>query len=115
MNSKDYQNHQYSLLKKLTNAVEAPLLNTSLTKDTETHIRLLPDSNLTPGLFYPSSLQGIFKAHPQTIQALRKDLWFIEESFLDLNDPAFCSSCSREWDFQFWRLCPFCLKNLEKK
>ncbi len=52
---------------------------------------------------------GTYKAHPLTIRALRKDIFFQgQEEFAILEALYQCYSCNNEIDLQFWKSCPYC-------
>lgn len=72
------------------------------------HIR--PDKSVSPAKFLPDpNSPGQYRAHPQTIRAMRNDIFVGgAEVFEDLEVFYQCSSCQKELDLQFWKLCPYC-------
>jgi hypothetical protein len=94
-------------LKKLENAAGLPLLNLDSRQDISVSIR--PSQNVSPGKFKADPLiPGGYLAHPQTMRALKKDIFLAGEDMEDLEDLYICKSCKTEIDLQFWHFCPFC-------
>jgi len=94
-------------LKKLSEKSDLPLYQTHTTEDFPVHIR--PDKTVSPGLFRPDPLlPGVHRAHPTTIRALKKDIFYADEEFLDLEIKYQCASCQTHLDLQFWLFCPVC-------
>lgn len=79
------------------------------TPDVQTKVQIFPDKTIGPGKFRPHPLvPGSFKAHPQTIAAVRKDIFLGGEDFVDLEEIIECEGCKESIDKQFWAFCPFC-------
>lgn len=95
-------------LKQLTNAANQPLLNFNDVEEVKVQIR--PDKSVSPAMFVPDPIiPGGYKAHPTTIAAMKKDLFFVSsQGFEDLEQMIQCSGCKREIDAQFWHFCPYC-------
>ncbi|GAB4025337.1 MAG: hypothetical protein Fur0010_28540 [Bdellovibrio sp.] len=95
-------------LKLLQNAANLPLLDTDNVEEVKVNIR--PDSSVSPAMFVPDPLiPGGYKAHPITIRAMKKDLFFVSsEGFADLEQIVPCKGCNRDIDAQFWNFCPYC-------
>lgn len=104
-----------SVKKKLetyNNAANMPLFETS--KHVEVKVQIRPDSRVKPALFKPDlEHPGHYLAHPQTIRAMRKDLFMGGEDFVDLEVMVQCHSCKETLDLQFWKCCPFCEADLK--
>ena len=84
---------QLKKLKSYSNAANLPLFN----------------SVPSPAKFIPDPLQtNVFRAHPVTIRAMRKELFMGGENFVDLECLRICDSCKHEIDLQFWKFCPYC-------
>lgn len=85
--------------------------------DLEKKVQLLPDPSVPRGKFIPVplALHPTYRAHPITLAAVKKDLFFADEDFLDLASPIICSSCQNEVDRQFWNFCPFCETSFSKE
>jgi hypothetical protein len=98
----------YETLKRLTNAVDQPLLRLDLVDEVKLSLR--PDRSVSPAKFRPDPLiPGGYLAHPVTLRAVRKELFSVgAEEFLDLETLIVCESCRTEIDAQFWHFCPFC-------
>ncbi len=76
-------------------------------EEVKVHIR--PNENVRPALFQPDPLRpGGFMAHPLTIKAMRKDLFFASNDLSNLKDIYQCEKCQQELDLQFWLVCPYC-------
>ncbi|MBI2520306.1 MAG: hypothetical protein HYV97_07805 [Bdellovibrio sp.] len=102
----------YEQLKTLTNAAGLPLVGSSASQ--EIKVRILPKNNVTPGKFkaHPTCPDTWF-AHPQTILALRPDVFVLGENGLeDFELLCQCNICHQSFDRQFFILCPYCLKDL---
>ncbi len=105
-------------LLKIQGANDRPLYNLSSSRDYQ--VQILPDKSVSVGKFRPSKIQeNTYYAHPQTIHAMRKQLFAAGDDFFDdLENLVNCPSCQKELDLQFWSTCPFCateLDNLETK
>lgn len=102
----------YEDLLKLTNAVNQPLVDLSAQENFK--VNLIPDTKVAPALFVPDkSKPGQYKAHPDTIRALRKDIFVSDPDLLDRSLVYQCVSCHHELDLQFWHFCPYCLKEFK--
>jgi hypothetical protein len=99
-------NSQHQKLKSYSNAFETPLYITDYHEKYEVNIK--PDSTIARGKFIPTLNPREYKAHPVTIQAMRKEIFMGEEDFVDLECIIQCESCKTELDVQFWHFCPFC-------
>lgn len=96
-----------SYLKAMENAIDTPLLDIERRHDF--NVQILPDKTVSLAMFKPHPLiAGAYKAHPQTILALKKDIFTIGEDIDELATPIICESCHSEVDIQFWHFCPFC-------
>jgi hypothetical protein len=77
----------------------------------EYKVQLRIDETISPGMFKPDPLiPGGFKANSLTIRAMRKDVFVLDSLMTELEEYMTCSSCSKNFDLQFWSLCPFCGK-----
>ncbi len=78
--------------------------------EAEIQVNIRPDKSISLGKFLPDPVApGHYKAHPQTIRAMRKDIFVGgAEVFEDLEVSYQCWSCHSELDLQFWIHCPFC-------
>jgi hypothetical protein len=101
-----------SAVKKLStykNIANQTLFETKKEYVQETKIQLIADKSIDPAKFIPTKENPqIFRAHPTTIKAIRKDLFMGGEDFVDLEVLAQCLSCKETIDFQFYVFCPYC-------
>lgn len=98
---------QLEKLKSYSNAANLPLFNTDYHERHD--VQILPDTTIAPAKFIPDLLRpNVFKAHPITIRAMRKELFMGGVDFVDLECIRICDSCRHEIDLQFWQFCPYC-------
>ncbi len=102
----------FQQLNKLTNAAGLPLVQVSTPH--EIKVQIVPKTTITPGKFRPHpTTPNTWFAHPQTIQALRPDIFVLGEGGLeDFEMLCQCNICHQTLDRQFFKLCPHCLKDL---
>ena len=76
----------------------------------ETHlVKLRPKKDVPIPKFLPDPLvPGGWLAHPQTIKAVRADIFMGGDEFIDLEILYQCQSCHEKLDLQFWKWCPYC-------
>ena len=75
-------------------------------EDIKVQIRV--NESIGPGMFKADPLiPGGYLANSLTIRAMRPDIFVLGESLDDLSAPYSCR-CGKEFDVQFWKLCPFC-------
>lgn len=84
----------------------------NLQQDEVRQVQIRPDSTVSLGHFRPDPLvPGALKAHPQTIRALRTEIFVAGHDLFDsLEFLHICEGCHKEIDLQFWHFCPFCEK-----
>ena len=98
---------QLQKLKSYSNACNTPLFNTDYHEKYDVNIK--PDISIAPAKFIPDPLRpNVFRAHPITIRAMRKELFMGGVDFIDLECLRICDSCKHEIDLQFWHFCPYC-------
>ena len=103
----DELNQIYKKISQLTNAANQPLVAPNPVN--ESKVKLIPDSQVSPGKFKQSRVNpNIYYAQELTIAALKKDLFLIGEGFEDLENIRKCEDCQRSLDTQFWKFCPYC-------
>ena len=109
----DELNQKLALIKQLKNAADRALVSSQAE---ERRVPIRPDKNVSLAKFLPDPLiPGGFKAHPQTLRAMKKDLFVLgEEGFEDLECLITCQSCQQQIDTQFWLHCPFCETSFPK-
>ena len=72
-------------------------------------VELKPDKNVTPGKFKVHPLMpNLYRAHPDTIKALKRDICVLESDPDEFADEIVCEGCQQKWDRQFWLYCPAC-------
>lgn len=99
-------------IQKMTNGIGTQLLD--LEKEQEVKINIRPDKQVAIGLFKPDPLLlSGFIAHPDTIRAMRKDIFVTDPDLLDRSQVALCEGCEQILDRQFWHYCPFCGENFK--
>jgi len=82
----------------------------------EAQVKILPDNNISPGLFIPSPNNlKIYFAHSTTIRALKTNLFMAGDDFEDLEIIYTCEQCDNRLDLQFWKFCPYCEASFPKK
>ncbi|MFW5887442.1 MAG: hypothetical protein ACOCUH_01455 [Bacteriovoracia bacterium] len=90
-----------------------PAINIDSSQETTINIRPSKDVNI--GMFKKDPLvPGGYIAHPNTIKAMRKDLWMAEEDLDRFEYIYMCESCKHQLDLQFWEFCPYCGKCFPK-
>lgn len=98
---------QWEKLKTYSNAFNTPLINPDYHEKYDVTIK--PDTSIAPAKFVPDPLRpNVFRAHPVTIKAMRKELFMGGEDFVDLECLRICASCKHQIDLQFWLFCPYC-------
>jgi len=98
---------QFEKLKTYKNAANLPLFNEDYHEQHQ--VNILPDTTVAPAKFIPDPLRpNVFRAHPVTIRAMRKDLFVGGAGFEDLEMLYHCASCKHQIDLQFWQFCPYC-------
>ncbi|MCR9203227.1 MAG: hypothetical protein NXH75_01530 [Halobacteriovoraceae bacterium] len=105
----------YRKLMQATNAVGAPHFGKQ--EEERVRVNIRPDKSISPGMFKPDPLNlGHFKAHPTTIEAMRKDIFVGgSDEFVDLEQSYICEGCKRDLDVQFWLFCPYCEAEFPKE
>lgn len=106
MSKKLTSNEMHDYLKKLHERVEQNYFNLNQTEDFKVVIR--PDESISRAKFKKHPLiDNGYLAHPDTIRALRQDIFF-HGGFEDLENIIECHQCAKHYDLQFWKLCPYC-------
>lgn len=99
-------------IQKMTNGIDTPLLD--INRPEELKVKIRPDKTVGIGLFKvdPLLLSG-YVAHPDTIRAMRKDIFVTDPDLLDRSLFINCESCKQSLDCQFWLYCPYCGENFK--
>ncbi len=84
----------------------------------EIKVQFRPHNDVSIGMFkIDPLLPAVYLAHPQTLRALRRDLFVgldDEERLERFSFAHHCESCHQLVDLQFWLHCPFCEKAFGK-
>ncbi len=81
----------------------------NLPEDIKVQFRV--DEKIAPGKFVPDPLiPGGYKANSLTLRAMKENIFVLGESLDDLTQEINCVSCSKLYDLQFWKCCPYCGK-----
>ncbi len=95
------------LIEQLQNASGKPFVDLADYQDAKFNLR--PDEKVTPGKFKADPLlPGGYKAHPRTIEAMKKNILMAGEDVTELSIPYDCVQCNAHLDIQFWKFCPHC-------
>lgn len=109
---KDFKNPN-SLLEEITkiqNHIEQPHFNLAEREDIQVKIRV--DEKISPAMFKPDPLiPGGYIANSLTVRAMRSDIFVLGDSFEDFETNIECG-CGKTLDAQFWKLCPYCAKEI---
>lgn len=90
--------------------VQQPQYDLEHRQDMKINIRI--DESVAPAMFIPDSLiPGGHRANSLTLRAMRTDIFVLGESIDDLSAPYQCA-CGKELDVQFWKLCPYCARDI---
>jgi hypothetical protein len=97
-------------IKKLENQVEQPAFDLERREDIKVQFRV--DEKIGPAMFKADPLiPGGYVANSLTIRAMRADIFVLGEDTEDLSTPYHCA-CRQEFDLQFWKLCPYCGRDI---
>ena len=103
-------NQILEFIKQIENMAGAP--NFDLNQREETKINIRVNENIAPAMFKADPLiPGGYVANSLTIRAMRADIFVLGDSLDDLSTPYTCQ-CGREMDIQFWKLCPYCGRDI---
>lgn len=100
-------------IEKLKNAADQSLVNT---RSPETFkLQIKPDKTISPGKFKADpKVPSTYLAHPQTIRAMKKNIFAVGDDIDELVELYLCHSCQTELDKQFWHFCPYCGTEFQK-
>lgn len=80
-------------------------------EDIKVNIRV--NEQIGPAMFKADPLlPGGYMANSLTIRAMRPDIFVLGDSMDDFSETISCS-CGKEFDVQFWKLCPYCGKDVD--
>lgn len=98
-------------INELEKKTQQPQYDINRREDVKVNIRV--DESVAPAMFKPDPLlPGGYVANSLTIRAMRPDIFVLGDSIDDLSVNYQCA-CGREVDLQFWKLCPFCSRELK--
>lgn len=98
-------------ISQIENMAGLPALSTDH-EDYTVNIRLNED--VGPAMFKPDPLiPNGYIANSLTIRAMRPDLFVLGSSLDDFSENYECA-CGKEFDLQFWKLCPYCARDIKK-
>ncbi len=104
----------YDNLKAIENHIGQPFLDLDPSKQEAWSFNLRPDNGVPLALFKPDPQNPSGHiAHPDTIRAMRKDIFVSDPDLLDRSLKHTCLGCKHELDLQFWLHCPYCGKEFK--
>jgi hypothetical protein len=105
-------NHALEVIKEIENMVARP--NFDLEKREDIQVKIRVNEHVGPAMFKADPLiPGGYIANSLTIRAMRHDIFVLGDSLDDLSAPYDCA-CGKELDIQFWKLCPFCGRDIKE-
>ena len=97
-------------IKELENQAAMPLVELDAREDIPVKIRV--NESVSPAMFKPDPfVPGGFIANSLTVKAMRPDIFVVGDSLDDLATPYQCT-CGKEFDLQFWKICPYCARDI---
>ncbi len=97
-------------IRKIDNMAGMPAIDLNQPENIMVKIRV--NESIGPAKFKPDPLvPGGFIANSLTIRAMRPDIFVVGDSLEDLSQEYECA-CGQEFDLQFWKLCPFCAREI---
>ena len=106
----DDANKVLEAIKEFENMVAQPNFDLEQREDVQVKIRV--NEKVGPAMFRPDPLiPGGYIANSLTIRAMRPDIFVLGDSLEDLSAEYECA-CGKEFDIQFWKLCPYCGRDL---
>lgn len=104
-------NRVLEVVKEIENMAGLPNFDLETREDIQVKIRV--NESIGPAMFKPDPLiPGGYIANSLTIRAMRPDIFVLGDSLDDLSAPYSCA-CGKEFDVQFWKLCPYCGRDLK--
>lgn len=103
-------NKQLEKVKSIENTIGEPNFDLNEREDIKVQIRV--NENVGPAMFKADPLlPGGYIANSLTIRAMRSDIFVLGDSLEDFETIISCS-CGKELDAQFWKLCPYCGRDI---
>ena len=111
-----FRNKNIEFNKKVLNVIENELdlagnKAYNLSNQEKYDVNIIPDKSVKAAMFLPIG-ENQYKAHPDTIQAMKKDIFVTSETYIEHKMLIKCKSCNCEIDMQYWNACPYCLKEI---
>ncbi len=104
-------NRALEVIKEIENMVAQPNFDLEKREDIKVEIRV--NENIAPAMFKMDPLiPGGYVANSLTIRAMRPDIFVLGDSLEDFSAPYGCG-CGKEFDVQFWKLCPYCGRDIK--
>ena len=104
-------NKQLEKIKTIENMVGEPNFDLEAREDFKVKIRV--NEAVAPAMFKPDPLiPGGYIANSLTIRAMRSDIFVLGESLEDFEALVNCA-CGKELDVQFWKICPYCSREIK--
>lgn len=103
-------NRVLEVIHEIENMAGMPNFDLEQREDIKVQIRA--DEKVGPAMFRADPLiPGGYIANSLTIRAMRPDIFVLGDSMEDLSALYACA-CGKEFDVQFWKLCPYCGRHL---
>jgi len=72
-------------------------------------VKIRASQSVSIGMFKADPfIPGGYIAHPDSIKALRKDIFTLDFDLDEFQEIVTCSGCKNKLDKQFWIYCPYC-------
>ncbi len=104
-------NKALNVISKIENMAGEPNFDLKAREDYQVKIRV--NEQVGPGMFRPDPfIPGGYVANSLTIRAMRSDIFILGESMEDFSAEVACA-CGKSLDVQFWKLCPYCARDVK--
>lgn len=104
-------NRALDVIRQIENMAAQPNFDLETREDFQVQIRA--SEQVAPAMFKADPLiPGGYIANSLTIRAMRPDIFVLGDSLEDLAAPYACG-CGKELDVQFWKLCPYCGRDIK--
>jgi hypothetical protein len=104
-------NQTLEIIRAIENMAGQP--HFELTQRQDVQVKFRVNEQVGPAKFKPDQLiPGGYIANSLTIRAMRSDIFILGDSLDDLSSPYGCS-CGEHFDLQFWKLCPYCGRDIK--
>lgn len=91
----------------------AGLPNFDLEERQDFKVKIRVNEQVGPAMFKADPLiPGGYIANSLTIRAMKPDIFVLGNSLDDLSDQYSCN-CGQEFDTQFWKICPYCAREIK--